>query len=430
MKEIYRLGTLRGKIMMPPDKSIAHRSAMFAAIADGVSVIRNYSRAADPQTTLACFRALGVPIEQVGDTVTVTGVGRDGLRDPVGDLDCGNSGTTVRLMMGILAGAGVRARLVGDASLSGRPMKRVLGPLSAMGLGFEAREGNFLPIDLLGSKSGSLKAIEYDLPIPSAQIKSCILLAGLFTDEVTRVIEPVISRDHTERLLDLDVQEEGGNRIISTSRATIIPTQNYAVPGDFSAAAFWLVAGSIYPDSEIRLLNVGVNPTRTATLDILRRMGADIEIHPHLLMSGEPVADIVVRTSELYATEILPEEVPNCIDELPILSVAMSFARGTSLFRGAEELRHKESDRLDAVAAMLRIAGVNFSEQKDGLTIVGQPDFEPAGAVYESLHDHRIAMSAGILAGLSRQKSGVLHPECTAISYPTFWEDLDHLAGM
>jgi len=429
MKEVYRLGTLRGSIQMPPDKSIAHRSAMFASIADGVSVIHNYSRAADPQTTLACFRALGVTIEQEGDTVTVHGVGRDGLRNPVGDLDCGNSGTTVRLMMGILAGAGIQARMIGDASLSGRPMKRVLAPLSTMGLRYEARDGGLLPLQLLGSAKGRLEAIRYELPIPSAQVKSCVLLAGLYTDEPTRVVETVLSRDHTERLLEVDVEETGEGRVLSTSRQTVIPQQNYAVPGDFSAAAFWLVAGSIYPDSEIRLRHVGVNPTRTAALDILRRMGADIEIIPNLTIPGEPVADIIVRSADLYATEILPEEVPNCIDELPVLSLAMAYARGTSVFRGAEELRHKESDRLDAVAAMLKAAGVRFTEQSDGLTIQGQPGFEPKGAVYESVHDHRIAMSAGLLAGLSSFKSGVTHPECTAISYPDYWEDLNTLSG-
>jgi 3-phosphoshikimate 1-carboxyvinyltransferase len=429
MKEIYRLGSLRGSIQMPPDKSIAHRSAMFASIAEGTSVIRNYSLAADPQTTLACFRALGVPIEQVGTTVTVRGVGRDGLRIPAGDLDCGNSGTTVRLMMGILAGAGISARMIGDASLSGRPMKRVLGPLSSMGLRYEAREGGLLPLQLLGAEGGKLKAIRYELPIPSAQVKSCVLLAGLYTDEPTRVVERVLSRDHTERLIGVDVEEMSDGRVLTTSRNTEIPLQNYAVPGDFSAAAFWLVAGSIYPDSEIRLKHVGVNPTRTAALDILRRMGADIEIHPNLDMSGEPVADIVVRSAELFATEILPEEVPNCIDELPVLSVAMAYARGISLFRGAEELRHKESDRLDAVAAMLKGAGVRFTEHEDGLTIQGQPGFVPGGAVYESVHDHRIAMSAGILAGLSGHRSTITHPECTAISYPDFWEDLHHLSG-
>ena len=280
MKEIFRLGSLRGRINMPPDKSIAHRSALFAAIADGESVIRNYSKAADPQTTLDCLRRLGVSVMQDGDTVTIQGVGRDGLVAPERELDCGNSGTTVRLLTGILAGAGVETRIIGDDSLSVRPMKRVLGPLSSMGLRYEAREGNFLPLQLNGSEHGKLEAIRYELPIPSAQVKSCVLLAGLFTEEPTQVVETVLSRDHTERLLNVDITGTSTGRILSTSRKTVIPLQNYTVPGDFSAAAFWLVAGSIYPDSEIKLMNVGVNPTRTATLDILL-ISRFIHTQPH-----------------------------------------------------------------------------------------------------------------------------------------------------
>jgi 3-phosphoshikimate 1-carboxyvinyltransferase len=429
MKQVYGLGSLRGTIAMPPDKSIAHRSAMFASIANGTSIIRNYSSAADPQTTLSCFRQLGVEISQEGDVVTVHGVGRDGLCNPETPIDCGNSGTTVRLLSGILAGAGIEATLIGDESLSSRPMKRVLGPLSEMGLRYEARDQNFLPVHLLAPENGSIIAIRYKLPIPSAQVKSCILLAGLYTESPTMVEESIISRDHTERLLKLDVSETDGVRIISTSRNTAIPLQNYAVPGDFSAAAFWLVAASIYPNSEITLQNVGINPTRTAALHILKRMGADIQLINEQSEIGEPVADIVIRSSELKATTILPEEVPNCIDELPILSVAMAFANGVSEFKGAEELRHKESDRLAAVAAILREAGVKFYEQNDGLKIFGNPGFKPIGGTYESLHDHRIAMSAAILAGLSAEKSEIKDASCTAISYPKFWDDLGLLSN-
>lgn len=429
MKQVYGLGSLRGTITMPPDKSIAHRSAMFASIANGTSVIRNYSSAADPQTTLSCFRQLGVEITQEGDVVTVHGVGRDGLSNPETPIDCGNSGTTVRLLSGILAGAGIKATLIGDESLSSRPMKRVLVPLSDMGLHYQAKEQNFLPVHLNEPESVRLQAIKYRLPIPSAQVKSCILLAGLYADKPTIVEESVLSRDHTERLLKLDVIEKDGVRIISTSRNTDIPQQNYAVPGDFSAASFWLVAASIYPNSEVILQNVGINPTRTAALTILKRMGASIELRNMQSEIGEPVADALICTSELKATNITAEEVPNCIDELPILSVAMAFANGISSFRGAEELRHKESDRLAAVAAILREAGVKFDEHIDGLTIYGDPDFKPTGGTYESLHDHRIAMSAAILAGLSAEKSTVKDASCTAISYPKFWDDLSQLSN-
>lgn len=429
MKDIYGVSSLQGSVVLPSDKSIAHRSAMFAALAEGTSVIRNYSDAADPQTTLACFRQLGVAIEQSGTTVTVQGVGRDGLKNPETAVDCGNSGTTARLLTGILAGAGIDATLVGDDSLSGRPMKRVLDPLGLMGARFEARDGNFLPLHIPGAGSKRLKPIQYELPIPSAQVKSCILLAGLFTDQPTSVVEPVPSRDHTERLLGLDVQISDDKRIISSSRETRIPLQNYAVPGDFSAAAFWLVAGSIFPKSRIEMPGTGMNPTRTAALQILLRMGARIELMNMRNDLSEPVADVVVQSSTLQATDIAPEEVPNCIDELPVLSVAMAFADGVSTFRGAEDLRHKESDRLAAVAAMLRAAGVRFDEHADGLTIYGNPGFEPHPAVYESLHDHRIAMSAAILAARCPQKSSVKNPSCTAISYPGFWDDFQNLTS-
>lgn len=428
MKQVYGLESLRGEITMPPDKSIAHRSAMFAALAKGTSVIENYSEAADPQTTLSCLRQLGVTIHQKGSQVTVEGVGRDGLQKPDTAVDCGNSGTTVRLLTGILAGAGISATMIGDESLSVRPMKRIMGPLSQMGARFEARDNNFLPLTILPGPEKGLKPLRYTLPIPSAQVKSCVLLAGLFSAKPVEVVEPILSRDHTERLLNLNVSEENGVRVIRSSRATEIPLQNYAVPGDFSAAAFWLVAGAIYPNSEITLLNVGINPTRTAALHILQRMGADITLLNERHSVGEPVADIVVKSSDLVATTILPEEVPNCIDELPILSVAMAFAKGISVFTGAEELRHKESDRLAAVAAILRVAGVEFTEHQDGLSVSGKPGFQPVGGVYESLHDHRIAMSAGILGGLSPEKSEVKDASCTAISYPGFWDDLQKLA--
>ena len=413
---------------MPPDKSIAHRAAMFASIADGVSVIENYALAADPQTTLSCFRQLGVSIEQSGTTVTIHGVGRDGLQKPEAPVDCGNSGTTARLLTGILSGAGISATLIGDDSLSSRTMRRIIGPLSAMGVSFEARDGDFLPMTIKPSGDRHLIPIRYELPIPSAQVKSCLLLAGLFGEQPTTVIEPVVSRDHTEKLLNLPVLLRDGAREIQTSRQTPIPLQSYAVPGDFSAAAFWLVAGSIYPGAEIVLENVGVNPTRTAAMDILRRMGADITLSNQRERVSEPVADITVRYVGLTATEILPEEVPNCIDELPALSVAMAFARGTSRFTGAGDLRHKESDRLAATAALLRGAGADFQEHPDGLVVHGNPDFRPISATYASLHDHRIAMSAAILAGRGKGKSGVKDASCTAISYPSFWDDLSVLS--
>jgi 3-phosphoshikimate 1-carboxyvinyltransferase len=416
------LRTVRGTLKLPPDKSIAHRVAMFAALADGESVIQNYSMAADPQTTLSCFRQLGVDIQQHGKTVTVQGVGRDGLRASDGEIDCGNSGTTMRLLTGILAGAGIRAELVGDHSLSSRTMKRIMDPLSKMGAVIGSRNGFLAPLTLTGGVK--LHAIRYPLPIASAQVKSCILLAGLFTDEPTEVVEFMPSRDHTERLLQLPSETlSDGSLLLRSHRGMYIPKMNVRVPGDFSAAAFWLVAGSIYPGSEIVLPNTGLNPTRTAAMKILMRMGADIEIDVDDDSVLEPTGTLTVRHATLQPTTIEAAEIPNAIDELPILSVAMAFADGVSEFRGAEELRHKETDRLAAVASMLKTAGVKVDELPDGLRIHGRPDFVPSAGTFETWHDHRIAMSSGILAGRAPGLSTIRHSECTAISYPRFWDD-------
>lgn len=395
---------------------------MFASLADGESVIENYSSAADPQTTLSCFRQLGVDIQQHGKTVTIQGVGRKGLRASDAAIDCGNSGTTMRLLSGILAGAGIRAELIGDASLSSRTMKRILDPLRQMGADISARQDAYAPLNLAGAHS--LHGIRYPLQIPSAQIKSCILLAGLFTDEPTEVVEFIPSRDHTERLLQLPSEKRGDGSVILRSHSGMyIPKMNLRVPGDFSAATFWLVAGSIYPGSEVSLPNTGLNPTRTAAMKILMRMGADIDIDVDDDSVAEPTGTLTVRTAALTATVVEPHEIPNAIDELPILSVAMAFADGVSEFRGAEELRHKETDRLKAVADMLKTAGVKVDELPDGLRIHGRPDFVPTAGTFESWHDHRIAMSAGILAGRAPGLSVITHAECTAISYPRFWDD-------
>ncbi len=415
--------SVQGRITLPPDKSIAHRSAMFASLADGVSIIRNYSPAADPQTTLACFRQLGVRIEQDGSTVTVHGVGRDGLRASEAPVDCGNSGTTMRLLAGILAGAGIPAVLVGDDSLSARPMRRILEPLARMGARIEARNGNLAPLEF--HPGLPLQPMRYEPPMASAQVKSCVLLAGLFGTEPTQVVERIPSRDHTERLLGLPVERRAdGSSLITSHRGIAIPPQNYAVPGDFSAAAFWLVAGSIYPDADLLLENTGINPTRTAALDVLRRMGAHITLAEAPGAVAEPVGHIRVRTAPLKATTFTPFDIANAIDELPILSVACCFAEGTSEIRGAEELRHKETDRIMAMATLLQAAGARVEELPDGLRIHGDPQFRPAAAIFETWHDHRIAMAAGILAGRATQPSTIRHAECTAISYPGFWEDL------
>ena len=414
---------LSGTINLPADKSISHRAAMFAALHKGSSTIRNFSEAADPHSTLDCLRRLGIEIQEDGDAqITVKGVGRSGLQQPDRDLDCGNSGTTMRLLSGIVAGSGVQARLTGDDSLSVRTMKRIIDPLTEMGVTIEAREDDFAPLDIV--RNGQLKPLHFPLPIASAQLKSCVLLAGLFGEESTEVIETLPSRDHTERLLDLPIEEKGVQKIISSSQQDVIPEQSYRIPNDFSAAAFWLVAGAIHPDAQIALPKVGLNPSRTGALEILEKMGADIEINNEHTEGAEPVADITVRSSAIQPVHITEEIVPNCIDEIPILAVAMLFAEGVSRISGAEELRHKETDRLTAMAEVLDAAGADFREFQDGLEIKGNPDFRPRPASYNSYHDHRVAMSAAVLSLMGTTDSEVKDGDCTAISYPDFWEDL------
>ncbi|SHF59032.1 3-phosphoshikimate 1-carboxyvinyltransferase [Fodinibius roseus] len=420
--------SLHGILQLPADKSISHRAAMFAALHQGRSTITNFSEAADPHSTLDCMRELGVEIEEPGNhTLIVHGVGRDGLQTPSGDLDCGNSGTTMRLLSGIIAGSGVSARLTGDESLSVRTMKRIIEPLRAMGAHIEAREDDFAPLNF--RRDAELKPLHFPLPIPSAQLKSCVLLAGLFGDGPTEVIETLPSRDHTERLLNLAIEEKEKKRIIRSSRKDVVPGQSYRVPNDFSAAAFWLVAGAIHPEAEISLPGVGLNPTRTGALGILQQMGADMEITNNDHEGAEPVADIRVKSSPLKPVKITGEVVPNCIDEIPILAIAMLFADGVSRVSGAEELRHKETDRLNALAEMLESAGADFEEYKDGFTIKGDPDFRPDPAAFSSFHDHRIAMAAAVLALMGPDSSTVLNGHCTAISYPGFWEDLSLLTN-
>ncbi len=291
-----------------------------------------------------------------------------------------------------------------------------------MGANIDARDNDFAPLKI--SRSGKVKPLHFPLPIPSAQLKSCVLLAGLFGDDPTEVIETLPSRDHTERLLHLPIEQNGDQKIIHSSRANKIPEQSYRVPNDFSAAAFWLVAASIHPEAEIELKNVGMNPTRTGALEILKQMGANIEIKNQRKEGAEPVADLYASSAELKRIEITEEIVPNCIDEIPILGIAMLFADGVSRITGAEELRHKETDRLSALADMLHHAGADFIEFGDGIEIKGNTGFKPKGATFQSYHDHRIAMSAGVLSLLADSPSQVADAECSAISYPSFWDDL------
>jgi len=417
---------LNGTILLPSDKSISHRSVLFASLADQASTIHNYSSAADPESTVQCMRQLGVQIDKDGSTLVVHGVGRKGLKSPEDPLDCGNSGTTMRLLSGIVAGAGVKASLIGDKSLSSRTMKRIIEPLRAMGAVIEAADNEFAPIQISPRKG--IQPIRYPLPIASAQLKSCVLLAGLFGNSPTEVIENIPSRDHTERLLGLTSEPFGQGKIISSSTADRLPVQSYAVPGDFSAAAFWMVGAATNGNSSLKLENVGMNPSRTGAMHILKQMGATIEITNERMQGREPVSDVQISSSSLKSIDIDPALIPNCIDELPILMVALCFADGRSSITGAEELRHKETDRLSAMHEILMAAGAETELRPDGMIIHGNPDFIPKSATFETYHDHRMAMAAAILASRSNDQSTIRDAECTSISYPQFWSHLQSVS--
>jgi 3-phosphoshikimate 1-carboxyvinyltransferase len=391
-------------------------------MAEGFTYIQGLSDGEDVRSTWVCLQALSARISSEKDTVTVKGLGWRGLRTPKRDLDAGNSGTTMRLMMGVLAGSDVHAKLDGDESLRRRPMARVAEPLRKMGATIDLKGGQYAPVRLRGA---ALKGIDFVSPVASAQVKSAVLLAGLLATEQTSVTEPALSRDHTERILPLfgiEPKREG-------LKVTVTGGLNLAgaivhVPGDISSAAFWLVAATLVPASEVKLLNVGVNPTRTGCLDVLRRMGGKVEIQPKDL-PGEPVADMLVRSAELTATDIAPAEVPGLIDEIPILALAASQAEGTSHFRGLSELRHKESDRLAAVAALLTALGGHAKVEGDDLIVTGPTPL--SGAKVSSGKDHRLAMTATVAGLIAKGTVAVDNLGCIDISYPSFFKGLKGL---
>lgn len=420
-------GPLTGAIRVPGDKSISHRSLMFAGLAVGRSRITGLLEGEDVLATAAAMRAFGAQIARGDDgTWVVDGVGVGSLLEPKQALDMGNSGTSTRLLMGLVASHAITATFTGDASLSGRPMKRVIDPLSLMGASFEASAGGTLPLMLRGASPAV--PITYRLPVASAQVKSAVLLAGLNTPGITRVIEPVPTRDHTERMLTgfgarLEVGEENGETVIAIHGEAELKPCDVTVPGDPSSAAFFMVAATIVPGSDLTIMNVGLNPTRAGLVEVLRQMGADItEVNPREV-GGEPVADLRVRHAPLTGIDVDPAIAPSMIDEFPVLFVAAALASGTTRTTGLEELRVKESDRLAAMAAALTAAGARVEEHEDGLTIHGtggEPLPGTANARVKSLLDHRIAMSMGI-AGLV-STGGVEVDDISPIntSFPTF----------
>ena len=428
-RELRPARRLRGAVAVPGDKSISHRAAIFNALADGEATVENFLAGEDCRSTLAVLRALGVEsaLDPTGErpSLRLRGAGIDGLREPADILDCGNSGTTMRLMSGVLAGQPFHTVLTGDASLRARPMDRIATPLRRMGARIDGREGGRLaPLSIRG---GGLRSIRYPMPVASAQVKSAVLLAALFADGATTVEEPEPTRDHTERMLaamGARVEREGP-AVRLTPGGRLRPL-SMRVPNDLSAAAFWLVAAVIHPDAELRLDGVGMNPTRTGIIDALREMGADVAIEEERQVAGEPVADLVARSSSLRGVTVGGAMIPRLIDEVPALAVAAAFARGTTEIRDAAELRVKESDRIASVVSELRALGVEINERPDGMVIEGGG---VRGGRARSFGDHRLAMALAVAGLASREGVVVDGAESAAVSYPAFWEHLDAVAG-
>ncbi|MEX5212885.1 MAG: 3-phosphoshikimate 1-carboxyvinyltransferase [Nitrospiraceae bacterium] len=414
--------SLRGVIDMPGDKSVTHRAVLLAALAQGRSSIAGYCRGEDCLNTMRACRAMGVEIQEFPERLDVQGKGLWGLSEPNGPIDCGNSGTGIRLLTGLLAGQDFFAVLTGDASIRRRPMGRVVRPLREMGASIAGRRGGELaPLALTGAK---LRGIAYTSPVASAQVKSALLLAGLFAEGATSVTEPRASRDHTERIFryyGIACSQHGTTVSVEGCPATGWPAKDLHVPGDFSAASFFLVAATIVTGSHLTIRRVGVNPTRVGLLTILTRMGADIQVMNIAEEAGEPVADLVVRSAALKGVTVTAEEIPNMIDEFPVLCVAASVAEGDTIVTGAEELRVKESDRIATMAAELRKMGVSMTERPDGMVIHGGGEkARLTGACCESHGDHRIAMSMAVAGLVAEGATTIADSGCIETSFPGF----------
>lgn len=422
--------SLQGRIRVPGDKSISHRALMLGALAEGETQIQGLLLGEDPCSTASCFQAMGAEISELNtELVRVKGIGLGNLQEPVDVLNAGNSGTTIRLMLGLLAShAGRFFSVTGDSSLRSRPMSRVVKPLQQMGAEIWGRKGTTLaPLAVQGK---SLKPIHYNSPIASAQVKSCILLAGLATEGKTTITEPSLSRDHSERMLrafGADLVTDPQTNSVTITGPTQLYGQTVIVPGDISSAAFWLVAGAIIPDSELVIENVGVNPSRTGILEALGMMGADIQQENQREVAGEPVADLRVRSSRLTSCTIAGDIIPRLIDEIPILAVAAVFAEGTTTIRDAAELRVKESDRIAVMAQQLNKMGAKVTELPDGMEITGGTSL--IGTDVDSYTDHRIAMSFAIAALNASGKTTIHRAEAAAVSYPNFTSTLQQVCS-
>jgi 3-phosphoshikimate 1-carboxyvinyltransferase len=423
---IEPVSELVGHLVVPGDKSISHRAVLVGAVADGDTRVTGFGRSADTESTIAAVRTLGADVvDEDVDTLLVRGVGLRGLRAPDDPIDCGNAGTLMRLLAGLLAGQEGRFVLIGDASLSARPMERIAEPLRRMGATVTTTDGH-APLVVEG---GELHAIDYELPVASAQVKSAILLAGVLAEGATTVVEPIPTRDHTERLLELAgvrITRRPTSVTVEPCRSLVLP-EELAVPGDISSAAPFLVAAAIVPGSSVTVHGVGLNPRRTGLLDVLERMGAKIAIYNRRRIAGEPAGDVELRASELVGATVEAGEVPSLIDELPILAVAACHARGETVVRGAEELRAKESDRIEAVVEELRRVGGHIRATRDGFRIKGVPA-RLRGGVVDSHGDHRLAMLGAIAGVASREGVELRGAEAADVSFPGFFEVLEQVA--
>ena len=421
--EIKKQQSLKGVLSVPGDKSISHRAVMFGALARGTTRVSHFLEGADCLSTISCFRKMGIDIEQDGEELLSHGRGLRGLNSPREILNAGNSGTTTRLISGILAGQKFISELDGDSSLRSRPMKRIIDPLTAMGADIRSRMDNgCMPLRIAGRP---LHAVHYNSPVASAQVKSCVLLAGMYADGVTSVTEPFLSRNHTEIMLNYF-----GAKVTSQgTTASILPepelsAREVCVPGDISSAAFFIAAGLLTPNSEILLKNVGINPTRAGILKICRQMGADITLlnENH---QGEPTADLLVRTSSLKGTVIQGADIPTLIDEIPVLAIMAAFADGTTVIRDAQELKVKESDRIAVMVENLKRMGADIAGTDDGMIIRGGKPLH--GAVIDPHMDHRVAMSFAVAGTVCQGAMEITDGDCVKISYPDFYEDLYRL---
>lgn len=416
--------SLKGEIHIPGDKSISHRSVMFGALANGMTEVTHFLQGADCLSTISCFQKLGIPIENTNGCIRIQGKGLHGLRPPACVLDVGNSGTTMRLLSGILAGQPFSSTLNGDASIQKRPMKRIITPLREMGAAVSGADGtDCAPLFINGAP---LHGIDYQSPVASAQVKSCILLAGLYADTKTSVTEPSLSRNHTELML----RSFGAEITCSDTTATILPDavltgQKIDVPGDISSAAYFIAAALLVPNAEVLIHNVGVNPTRDGILRAAKAMNADITRLNEHQVSGEPVCDMLVRSSSLTATTVEGSLIPALIDEIPVLAVLAAYANGTTVIRDAAELKVKESNRIETIVSNLKKMGADVEATEDGMVIYGGKPLH--FAEIDPHADHRIAMAFAVAALCAQGGAEILNAECASVSYPSFYKDLQSL---